>query len=274
MEDVTNEWLALQSYNGALRLNQFFIRGERPCNISYRTPLDPETENLIPGLLRLHMYGLLTYGSQPFQPIQRIKVDAGEDEERGWWREWHQRPYLCFLVPQHDRVPKQVIEEFTSLLLAHPDIATCISYGNRSCRTNITGDHVTTERKLAFHDWDLDNTKYWARTTIYAKYHHRADEWNVDAVTKADCMDISVASRSWDEDLDLLQLVENLAIEAGMNRAYSPDDSLIKPSPDIREETATKQEPATNNELAIKKETAVKKELATKKETAVKKEEE
>ncbi len=51
---------------------------------------------------------------------------------------------------------------------------------------------------------------------------------NVDAVTRARCVDISARSRSWDDDLDLQKPVEDLAIEAGMERVYSSDFSSSK----------------------------------------------
>ncbi|CAO1597644.1 hypothetical protein XANCAGTX0491_001450 [Xanthoria calcicola] len=59
---------------------------------------------------------------------------------------------------------------------------------------------------------------------------------NVDAVTGARCVDISVASASWDGDLGLQKLIEDLAIEAGMERVYSSEFSSSRTRASAEEE--------------------------------------
>lgn len=235
MDDVDKEWLALQSYDAALRLNQAYIKGQRPCNIGYCGPLDAETKELIPGLLKLHEYGLLTHSSQPFEPVERKFVD----QNGGSWEEWRQRPYLCFLAPQQERIPKEALERFILLLLAHPAIVTYVAYcdGDRSYRTNIDEYHITTGFRYALLPKELVEEDIMVNTAVSASYQHITEDWgNVNAVTRARCLDISVASRSWDEDLDLQKLVEDLAIDAGMERAYSSDGPSSKTSAPVEED--------------------------------------
>ncbi|KAL8876528.1 MAG: hypothetical protein Q9192_008844, partial [Flavoplaca navasiana] len=52
------------------------------------------------------------------------------------------------------------------------------------------------------------------------------------------CLDITVASRSWDEDIDLIKLVEDLAIEAGIHRDYCEDPEPADDSVSIEEQMA------------------------------------
>ncbi|KAL8886389.1 MAG: hypothetical protein Q9215_005902 [Flavoplaca cf. flavocitrina] len=230
MDKVDEQWRALHSYQGALKLNQTYFRGELPCNIGYYGPLDAETKNLVPGLLRLHQYGFLTHESQPFEPVKRQQ----KHQNGGWWQEWRQRPYLSFLAPQQDRIAKTAVEKLALLLLAHPSIVTIVAYGkgDRSYRTNIDDPHTTTEYRFARSADALTKEDFKANASIPPGYHHVTEDWgDVDAVTSAQCLDITVASRSWDGDVDLAKLVEDLAIEAGIQRDYCKhlepaDDSI------------------------------------------------
>ncbi|KAL8845086.1 MAG: hypothetical protein Q9176_000758 [Flavoplaca citrina] len=207
MDKVDEQWRALHSYQGALKLNQTYFRGELPCNIGYHGPLDAETKNLVPGLLRLHQYGFLTHESQPFEPVKR--------------QQKHQNG-----APQQDRIAKTAVEKLTLLLLAHPSIVTIVAYGkgDRSYRTNIDDPHTTTEYRFARSADALTKEDFKANASIPPGYHHVTEDWgDVDAVTSAQCLDITVASRSWDGDVDLAKLVEDLAIEAGIQRDYCED---------------------------------------------------
>lgn len=60
-----------------------------------------------------------------------------------------------------------------------------------------------------------------SRTTIPRGCCHEADIWGVAAASLAQCWDVSVASRSWEEDLNVMLLVEQLAIEARVERSYA-----------------------------------------------------
>ncbi|KAI4271615.1 MAG: hypothetical protein LQ337_005885 [Flavoplaca oasis] len=231
MDATSEQWLALHNYQDALNLNQAYIRGEIPG------PLDAETGDLVPGLLRLHEYGLLTHSSQPFKPVQR----EHRNQNGGWWQEWRQRPYITFLAPQQDRIPKTAVEKFTLLLLMHPAIVTIVAYGkaDRSYRTNINGDHIVTAYKLALSAEDLAKEDFKTETSVAAEYYHvfeKRDE--LHPVIRAQCLDITVASRSWDEDIDLAKLVEDLAIEAGIQRDYCEDLEPAGDSVSIEEQMA------------------------------------
>jgi len=50
-----------------MALNYAFLGGNLWSTFSHAAPLDIEIAELVPGLKRLHEYGLLTTNSQPFQ---------------------------------------------------------------------------------------------------------------------------------------------------------------------------------------------------------------
>ncbi|KAL8644244.1 MAG: hypothetical protein Q9226_007864 [Calogaya cf. arnoldii] len=214
-QKTETEWVAYKSYNAVLRLNEAAIKDD---NIDYPGLLDAKGKHLIPGLLRLHGYGFLTHDSQPFSFAHRSFIDEDDEDDEPYWQDWRRRPYLSFLVPQQDRIPKPIIEEFTLLLLAHPAIVTLVADrdGGRLCRTNINPCHVVSEWRHASSPEELGVEDFGAYKCIPAHFHNWADSCDVDAVTRAGCLDITVASPSWDEDLDLPKLVELIAIEAGM----------------------------------------------------------
>ena len=211
------EWRALQNYSAAIDLNRLFIKGKRQSSVTHWGPLAPETSPLIPGLLRLHDYGFLTYDSQPF--LKKIKLC--HSPKGAYWYECRQRPYLDFLLPQYDRIPAENIATFTTLLLAHPRIVTMIDEQEDTFRTNIKMDsHDVTEVKLALTVEELAAEPLLPYTSIPRKAHHEAQQMDVEAIHGAQCLDIKIASRSWEKDLDILALVEGVAIAAGMGRVY------------------------------------------------------
>ncbi|KAI6080471.1 hypothetical protein F4821DRAFT_58761 [Hypoxylon rubiginosum] len=77
-------------------------------------PLEPETTELIPSLLRLHDYGLLTMGSQP--------AEETVIEREGKWFQLSQIPFLDFVVPFRDGT-----EEFLRDLVADEQLKCTIT---------------------------------------------------------------------------------------------------------------------------------------------------
>ncbi|KAL0930292.1 uncharacterized protein CTRU02_214367 [Colletotrichum truncatum] len=95
-ESTREKWAAVTSWEALVDLNVEFIKssaeGRRDVSTPYHHgPLDEETEELIPSLLHLHEYGLLTTQSQP--------ILASEPEyiaEQQKWYEWRQIPCVDF----------------------------------------------------------------------------------------------------------------------------------------------------------------------------------
>ena len=216
MEAGAREWYALQSYSGALSLNRLFLRGQRNCSIYHWGPLDPESGALVSGLFSLHDYGLLTYESQPFE-IKPQFIERGG----GWWSQRRQRPYLSFLLPQNDRIPKNSIENFCTFLLAHPKIVTIINQRGKPFRTSMLDHHIVTKERVALSIKELYAEPFDPFSIVPREEKDESYEWGVEAIIRARCLDIQVASRSWDENVDLMNLVEGVAEAAGIGRVYA-----------------------------------------------------
>ncbi|RMX85879.1 hypothetical protein D0868_15255 [Hortaea werneckii] len=64
-EAVMRDWRLAESFQELLDLNRKFMRGESKRSCYHSAPIFDETVALVPGLLRLHDYGMLTMESQP-----------------------------------------------------------------------------------------------------------------------------------------------------------------------------------------------------------------
>lgn len=91
-------WYEASTYREVLDLNRAFIRGELKTTVYHGGPLCDETTPLIPNLLSLHDYGILTHAGQPHQDDGPFFTDYKPPALQ--WSQWRQRPYLDFLVPR------------------------------------------------------------------------------------------------------------------------------------------------------------------------------
>lgn len=214
------EWRKLPDYGAAIELNRAFVSGERKKSIYHYGPLCPESKNLIPALIELHDYGFLTCGSQPFEPSSP-RVVGGDLATTGYWYSRRQRPYLSFLVPQNERMERQVVHEFCKLLLANPKVITVIVEEGKPTRGNIEQVHWVTERRVALSTQELYAEPFVPFTSVWMYDDHQANTWGVKAIGEAETLEISIASMSWEEDVDLLALVKEEAEAAGMTKLYA-----------------------------------------------------
>lgn len=214
---VVQEWQASKTYSAALHLSRQSINGERNCSIHHLAPLDPESKDLIPGLLSLHDYGMLTHGSQPFERLRPEIVQKGG----GFWAQSRQRPYLGFLVPQRDRVPQASVDKFCDLLMAHPKIVTRITEKGKPMRTNLETSHAVTVERTALTIKKLYAEPWTDFTHLHLWNIIEHEDWHVEALTRAEPLDVAIGTRSWSEDVDLIALVKGAANEAGFGPMYA-----------------------------------------------------
>ncbi|KAL8702269.1 MAG: hypothetical protein Q9201_004493 [Fulgogasparrea decipioides] len=218
------EWQLLQHYRAALDLNRLFLNGERPCTFYHGRRLEEESDELVPGLLRLHDHGLLTIGSQPF----RRQPERLEQGGRGYWYQLRQRPFLQFLIPQEDCLPKRLVAKFCRFLSAHPRIVTLVHHhhhhrhGGKLLRSNLQGEHVVTKDRAAMTLKELDEEPF-RKLTVLSQ--GTMDEFDaIEALVRVECLHVTVASRSWDIKFDLPKLVKDIAVEAGIKPAYAESE--------------------------------------------------
>ncbi|RMY00723.1 hypothetical protein D0867_11644 [Hortaea werneckii] len=185
-EAVILEWKSAEYFQELLDLNRKFLRGESKRSCYHRGHIFNETIALVPGLLRLHDYGMLTMESQPgTAPTPTTVTCPCCSDER--WIEIQQRPYLMFTLPYHDKVPEDVVRRF--LAEKKEDLASA-------------------ELK---HQQRLD-LQCGCETDIFATYD--------DVMEDASPLLVRVLAKSWDET-DLQALVENAAIRAGAQPLYA-----------------------------------------------------
>lgn len=214
---VQQEWQASKSYSAALRLSRLSINGERNCSIHHLGPLDPESKGLVAGLLEVHDYGMLTHNSQPFERLRPEIMQQGG----GFWAQARQRPYLSFLIPQRDRIPKKSADKFCDLLMAHPKIVTRITEAGKPMRTNLEESHAVSVERAALTIKELYAEPWSGVTHLHPWDIIEHQDWHVEAITRAEPLDVAIAARSWGEDVDLIALVKDVAKAAGFGPLYA-----------------------------------------------------
>lgn len=98
-----------------------YLTGRVDVSPTYGVPISLETDKILPGLIRLHEYGLLSTDSQP-GGAWGPNCTLG----RGWVQ-FKQRPYFQFLVPTvHRKIEADKVKKLIELLLKHEKIVTSV----------------------------------------------------------------------------------------------------------------------------------------------------
>ena len=191
-------------------LNQKFLLGEIPETPYHGGKIDDETIPLVESLLRIHDFQLLTDNSQPYEHQRRSKFD---DE----WVEYEQRPYVSFTMPGlHGRSL-----EFFALLKHRPEIMVHACKLDPFMALPGSDDEVTvTRERIAKTAESLSRTE-WVGLTWALRNFDISDEdyYCLDALRRADPVVLMVAAREWGVCLDLLGIIEEVAIECDLPRA-------------------------------------------------------
>ena len=190
-------------------LNQKFLLGEIPETPYHGGKIDDETIPLVESLLRIHDFQLLTDCSQPYEYQRPYKFSDG-------WAEYEQRPYVSFTMPGlHGRSL-----EFFASLKHRPEIMV------HACKLDPfrvlpgSDDEVTvTRRRMAKTAESLSSTE-WVGLTWALRNFDISDEdyYCLDALRRADPVVFMVAAREWGVCLDLLGIIEEVAIECDLPR--------------------------------------------------------
>lgn len=100
-------------------------------------PIHGETLPMVPGLLALHDYGLMTYQSQPaaFLEAHETKCSCGNDPP---WLEERQRAFVTFLLPKGEcdceTVDDTTINKFLDELMGDANFYTAVISYDGTCR--------------------------------------------------------------------------------------------------------------------------------------------
>ncbi|KZL64635.1 hypothetical protein CT0861_10560 [Colletotrichum tofieldiae] len=114
LEDSTwiDKWKKAKDWDALVDLNTEFIElsaaGIQDVHTPYHLrPLDPESEELVPALLHLHEYGMLTTNSQP---ASASSCFSDEDEE---WIDIRQIPFVEFFLRLDGTRPMHFLERLS-----------------------------------------------------------------------------------------------------------------------------------------------------------------
>ncbi|KAL8927198.1 MAG: hypothetical protein Q9172_001458 [Xanthocarpia lactea] len=213
---VVDQKLTLSNFWDALSYNRRLLNDKRSSGIGELGPNSAESDSLIPSILRLHDYGILTCGYQCFKNgPPRI------DKKSGRWYQYCKRPFIGIFLPQDDWITKRSVEAFCTLLLGSSKIATVVDSFDRPHRTNMADSHAVAIFRCASSQDELFMKAYETHVKIQQAPCPFADSCSAEVLTRANCLGIMIASRSWEEDLDLPKLLEETAILAGMDTCYA-----------------------------------------------------
>ncbi|KAF2242440.1 hypothetical protein BU26DRAFT_161284 [Trematosphaeria pertusa] len=121
-------WHNVHEWRDILMLNLAYLRREVDCSPGYGVELNSETNGLVPGLIRLHEYGILSCSSQPggVDPDGGFQIAEPEGEAEGWYQA-RQRAYVELLIPTtHIRIGKEKVSALVNELLARTDIVVTV----------------------------------------------------------------------------------------------------------------------------------------------------
>jgi hypothetical protein len=101
-----------------------FIKGVLHSNPLNFAPLDAESDGLIAGFKRLHGYGIITVGSQPYKHEIHINMPHLPSQVL----ESKRRPEMSFAIPSsHPLIPRAKVEALVQGLLNHPQMYATIN---------------------------------------------------------------------------------------------------------------------------------------------------
>ena len=199
-------WEAAEDFSQLLGLNRKFLSGQIPGAPYHRGPIDKETNPLLFDLLKLHDFGLLTTRSQPY----RYEVIPSDKE----WTEVQQNPYVSFAMPGQDTL----YLEFFEKLRERADI---VVFAAELCPYRVVdgshGAHVAIRVRTANTKEDLEASEWrLGESTCVDKDMSGQFDWLYRKVEKLVYFD--VAAREFGPPVDLLGVIEDVALTSGLTR--------------------------------------------------------
>jgi hypothetical protein len=180
--------------------------GQIPITPYHCGPVDEETIPLVPGLLKLHEFALLTIGSQPYE---QSVYESGKN-----WSEYQQRPFIIFIMPGKNALSL----EFFERLKKRADI---VVSAQELCPFKIVDGshdpHVVSRMRVAVTVKDLETAEWEVSTSIcYDGDRSYNDLFCVDVMKSEKPVIFDVAASEWGVQLDLLGVIEGVAIDCGL----------------------------------------------------------
>ena len=132
--EVLDTWDNAADYADLLDLNRQFLRGELGFTCYHMGPIYSETQPMVPGLLRLHDFGILTLESQPSKTVGPTYEECKCCEDTYWQRTQH-RAFITFLLPRsEDWVSVAELERFLIELMVDDRLYVSMLSSEGRCR--------------------------------------------------------------------------------------------------------------------------------------------
>jgi len=250
--EVRQQWASVEEYNDFLELNRAFLNGEVKLSCYHMGPIYQETKAMLPGLLRLHDYGMLTFESQPSKFIERTTEDCpccGEEK----YVETQQRAFITFILPyENNNISQKAMYRFLLELMIDDNFYVSILNFDRSCRfgrckKNVriassfpanwaTHINISVRRTLQGRNVEEELLTYYQAPTKdeLVDAIPRTRQWidpecccmldafrsDANVLENVHPLLVHVLAKRWEEQ-DLPGLVEKAAIRAGMEPAFA-----------------------------------------------------
>lgn len=215
--DVMMRWRAAANWPALIELNKQYIRlsqaGKSISTPYYPGPLDTETTELIPGLLRLHDYGLLTTGSQPACSGKEPPI---RDIDKLWYQ-YKQWPFVDFVLLYEGEATEKF---FSDLINNHTLITQIIDYRSRQPALfpgSFDGSFTFTYVRRAEFPDELSNMA-WIKSIGLPGPTISFEDAFFDGMNPALSDKLLWCIVTTKYDIDLLGLVERYAANAGLSK--------------------------------------------------------
>ncbi|KAI4211943.1 MAG: hypothetical protein LQ351_005283 [Letrouitia transgressa] len=228
-----NEWRYARSYEEILSLNRKYLLFLRTSTPYRSTPMNGRTYNMVPRLLRLHDLGMLTYRGER-EPASFELFMEMSSANRIMYKETNRRPYLEFLLPR--TIPRSALVRFYFILMKHSALFVMVydRDGLRNAESVGKGDIPDTQfpiyRERSAPTIELLPTAMWVNFQYTfgreSKHRGRWHRWGCQAINQLMPFEFHVLSRDWNPTFDLLELIELIALRAGIEKNFQERDTF------------------------------------------------
>lgn len=159
------------------------------------------------GLLILHDFGLITDNGQPYQHDRAFKLGKKKAE-------YQQRPSVSFMIPSGDQSLKffAMLRNRQEIVVQACELHLYKALPNSHEKVSISRERIAKEVK------DLKSTKWKDVGWTFPSNISDEDYYCLDVVKRSRPLLFQVVASEWEVPLDLLGLIEEVAVECGLPR--------------------------------------------------------
>jgi hypothetical protein len=262
LRKVQDLYASFTDWEELLGGNMAFLLGKIDCTPSHPGPLCRHYESIVPGLVKLHDYGIVTFLSQPF----KNSLECGtRTDGKMLWLHSKRRPFLRFLIPTlHPAIPVDKVDRLVSKTFAHaflrvlvysqtdqyPVYPDCVPYSivlpvDDAGETNTyhfrTNAEPWSDETVIKYRADLIAERLQSKPWIEGPCINLTDVGDIQGkqwcgrdqrgnmfhvIKNMRPLAITVVAAKWDAMLNLQEILQELCEEAGLGRVFGRDAVL------------------------------------------------